>query len=329
MIILWAPIVIIALFLLSLYFLFKKKRLYAFIAFIICVFLNITTESIPFRFKGNSQDFDFRVLCFNIDSRGEYFASNGNCPIKLLNYIDEVDPDILVLEELYALEFPEFTDSLCSRYSYHQDIDSLKVNQTAVVFTNHKIEGIHRIWDELPIDSIVYLKNNPAIQDTLKLRSATYSMTVKLFGNKINLICGHLYTNHFSMVCDSASISPTIYDRIKNVYDYLDFGFYMRDLMTADMRRLIDKTDLPMLVCGDMNDLSGSRALRKIQGNTLEDAWWKGGFGYGATCTSHHTYFRLDHVLYSKKDFELVNVEVPHVKFSDHYPIITDFKFIK
>ena len=50
----------------------------------------------------------------------------------------------------------------------------------------------------------------------------------------------------------------------------------------------------PLIIAGDLNDISGSNTLNTLQKELdLSDAWWKSGFGYGATSFSKHLYFRL------------------------------------
>lgn len=47
-----------------------------------------------------------------------------------------------------------------------------------------------------------------------------------------------------------------------------------------------------------MNDVSGSPAMNALRKAGFKDAWWKGGFGYGATIHDPLP-FRIDHVLYN------------------------------
>ena len=82
----------------------------------------------------------------------------------------------------------------------------------------------------------------------------------------------------------------------------------------------------PIIIAGDLNDISGSKTLKKLQNTlSLNDAWWKAGFGYGATSLSKHLYFRLDHILFSSH-FKAKSIEIPKEDFSDHYPIVTNLE---
>ena len=91
------------------------------------------------------------------------------------------------------------------------------------------------------------------------------------------------------------------------------------------IRDSIAKYDLPTIVCGDMNDFQFSRPVKTIMGEDLKNVWWERGMGYGKTYDKYHLKLRIDHILVSK-EFEPVSVDVPHLKFSDHYPIVADMK---
>ena len=57
-----------------------------------------------------------------------------------------------------------------------------------------------------------------------------------------------------------------------------------------------DLSDVPCIVMGDMNDVSGSPCMKVFANAGLRDTWWDGGFGYGATIHEPVLY-RIDHVM--------------------------------
>ena len=91
------------------------------------------------------------------------------------------------------------------------------------------------------------------------------------------------------------------------------------------IRDSIASYNLPTIVCGDMNDFQFSSPVKTIMGDDLKNVWWERGMGYGMTYDKYHLKLRIDHVLFSK-EFEPVSVDVPHLRFSDHYPIVADMK---
>ena len=83
----------------------------------------------------------------------------------------------------------------------------------------------------------------------------------------------------------------------------------------------------PIIVLGDMNDISGSYAINRIKSVELANAWWKGGFGYGTTYHGNGLRLRIDQILYQESRFELRNVKVIGSDLSDHNALVAEFSF--
>lgn len=82
----------------------------------------------------------------------------------------------------------------------------------------------------------------------------------------------------------------------------------------------------PLIVLGDMNDISGSYPINRIKEAGLKDAWWEGGRGYGATFQAGLLKLRIDHILYDYEGLELVEVKVIDNDLSDHNALMARFK---
>ena len=82
----------------------------------------------------------------------------------------------------------------------------------------------------------------------------------------------------------------------------------------------------PILIMGDMNELSGMKPLRLLEKAGLKDAWWNHGCGYGATYTSGLLPLRIDHAYYNEL-IDICNVKVIDSDLSDHRPLIIKIKY--
>lgn len=80
----------------------------------------------------------------------------------------------------------------------------------------------------------------------------------------------------------------------------------------------IDKRKSPIILLGDLNDISGSRTLNILQEVRLKDAWWEKGRGYGSTFHGYGLRLRIDHVMYDAKNLMLSEVTVGETDLSDH-----------
>ena len=86
---------------------------------------------------------------------------------------------------------------------------------------------------------------------------------------------------------------------------------------------------VPTLVFGDMNDITCTPTLQPLLDRGYQDAWWKAGFGYGATYKHGIVRLRIDHIMFSQA-LKATNAKVIDSKqLSDHNALVAEFKIEK
>ena len=100
----------------------------------------------------------------------------------------------------------------------------------------------------------------------------------------------------------------------------------LRGYQADTVRRWVDASPYPSVICGDFNDVPNSYTYFHIRGN-LQDAFIKKCFGIGRTYIHISPTLRIDYILPSK-DFFIVQTMKLNVKFSDHYAVITDLQLL-
>lgn len=87
---------------------------------------------------------------------------------------------------------------------------------------------------------------------------------------------------------------------------------------------LSDIEDCPLesIVLGDFNDTPMSYTYHRLR-KGRKDAFVEAGSGFGATYSFLWPLIRIDYVLFPA-DFKGVSYSCKHVRFSDHYPVITE-----
>ena len=101
---------------------------------------------------------------------------------------------------------------------------------------------------------------------------------------------------------------------------------YLRRRKEADtLYEHIRNEHYPVMVLGDLNDISGSYTLYKIMKAGLSNAWWEGGFGYGTTFHDGWLRLRLDHILYPKDKLKLKTIKIIDSDLSDHNALVAGF----
>lgn len=105
-------------------------------------------------------------------------------------------------------------------------------------------------------------------------------------------------------------------------------GYENRRVEADSIYANIKNEKFPIIVMGDFNDISGSYAINRIKKVGLEDAWWRGGFGYGTTYHDKWLRLRLDHILFQDQKIKLLDVKVIDSDLSDHNAVVAEFTLI-
>lgn len=84
----------------------------------------------------------------------------------------------------------------------------------------------------------------------------------------------------------------------------------------------IEECPLEAIVTGDFNDNPMSYTYYRLM-KGRKDAFVEAGKGFGATYSVLWPFIRIDYILYPKAH-EAVSHRVPHLPYSDHYPVIAE-----
>ena len=149
---------------------------------------------------------------------------------------------------------------------------------------------------------------------------------IEINNNIIRVINCHLESNQFTGD-DKKKMMETVKDTGKDKFSETT-GLVTKKLSKASKARAkqaeaisnaIHDSNIPVIVCGDLNDAPASYTYKKVRGD-LGDAFTSTSSGLGITYNELPFWFRIDYILHSKilipYDFKIDKVEL-----SDHYPI--------
>lgn len=298
----------IALTLLSVVSLLRRMYKVSIVSIVIAFILNIITESIPCNIHSCSYDYDFRLMTFNIHEIGlDPYMFFDSCA-RFTNVITAIDADVVCLQEFYPWDKSSFDSILHDHYPYRAD------------YKMDSFENLNAIYSRYPIVNVGSV-------NTKELHAQTLTAHIQSPNGVLTVCDCHLESNGYD-----EHEGSTIFD-IGYMLDKIGDGGSSREKQSLAVRRWIDScmlTNSNIIVCGDMNDFSGSKTLKNIQGRgDMKNAWWERGSWLGVTYRGRwYMPFRLDHILYSD-GLECTSVKVVNQNFSDHDPVVADFKFVK
>ncbi len=268
----------------------RKKWLAALVFLAAALVLNSATQQIPVRFGKSRNGIDstgtrIRVFEYNTCAEDRFQHKHDST---FIDYIISQDADILFLpENLYYVD-RELDTALSKVYPYgvfHQ-IPRGKQPEELTLYSKFPLKDIKRLPSQTVEDG----------------SDGMVMATADIGGTAVTLVHLHFTSSHYG---------------IKRGYD-------LRKEELETIRPALDTVSTPMIICGDLNDLSGSPTLKGLQEYGLRDAWWASGCGPGFTFCKGILRFRLDHLLIPTQ-VRIKKIKVDHrADFSDHYPIIAD-----
>lgn len=279
----------------------KKLRWLIFVVLIVVVLMNrkyecFTSNILTEKTTGQS----LKVMTWNIDGSSPAILENIS---KISEKILKENADVVFIAEDYY-ECCDSLDSLLkATYPYSTHI---VCNDSHYFYSKYPLSKSK--WIGREIDSI----------------SSIIQCTMMMDDHTINLFGCHLSSNNYSS--NNQSLRP---NQISNIFD---FWKYIKNVEAASELRKLEarliKDSLhmenPTIILGDMNDVSGSPALRTFENVGFKNTWWQRGCGYGATIHSPISY-RIDHILYNNR-MRLHSIrKIKAYGLSDHDALVAVF----
>lgn len=279
----------------------KKHFWIAGVLVVVGFLLNWLSECLAFSLMSNNEICGkkaVRVMAWNIDG-SEYDSLKV---ARIADVIIKYKPDVIFLSEDFD-KTGAFLDSLLTKnYPYSSNM----VCSGHQFYSNYMLDSI-RVVDVEGYD-------NP-----LRIH-----VSIKVKGQIIDIYGCHLASNNYS--------ASHVDFHLDQVNDHHDAKQYLKNIHDASRLRKLeaqaiikDMTDRATIIMGDFNDVGGSPALRVFKAAGFQDAWWKGGMGYGATI--HYLLpYRIDHIMYNDKLTPKSIRKIDAKGLSDHDALVAEFR---
>lgn len=267
-----------------------------------------------------------RVLTYNTYALGGAQLNKGKEALPVINMIRASGADLVCLQE-YAFTNrkgghtqEKLRQALSDIYPYYDFTPaSGRTIFGIAVFSKHPIRKAERID-----------KRKKGYVSAMYYRIA-------LGRREIGLVNYHLHTNaikvrdrHLAEGMIERFDTDSLMRMREGPIRQLGAAFISRATESRLIRQFLDDVhpgNLPLIVCGDMNDTPISYCYHTIRGQ-LRDAWQDAGFGPGITYNRHHFWFRIDHILHSDHLMALDAKVLDEYDYSDHYPVMATFQLL-
>lgn len=291
---------------------------------LICILLGWKTLHYNIGFHKNiadgpkTADTYIRIMTYNVHSFTNIKTINDiPSKKKILQVINEQQPDVISLEEFYTRRKGQFkiidslknilhTDQYYFQPFYARTIDS---------------SGL-AIFTKLPIinKGFIKLSNNRSDNQAI---FADIKSNDKIF----RVYCIHLQSirleeeDHKYVDSVTQSGSANI-ESSKRVGTKLKLAFIKRSQQVAILKSHAAQCPYPYIFSGDFNDTPSSYAVNEMK-KGLKNAFEEQGSGLGRTYNGDVPNFQIDYIMASPQ-FDVINYKIIEKKLSDHYPVRSD-----
>ncbi len=266
--------------------------------FIVALYCNWKFEVFAINPCYGNEQHELKVMTWNVHS------SNGagiERQKEIADLILKVDADFVLLNE-YNQDSCLVVDSLLKIFYPYTEEQQSHRQLGDIFYSKRKMYNSGRI--SIPV-------MGKSVQ-TIKATITVDNDSVQVFG--VHLM-GNQYYDDVSD--DALRVHNTSLEQYKIAKEY-------RTFQTEWIKKEIMKSKHPVLLMGDMNDVNKSKPLNIFCSCGLQDSWWEGGYGYGATFHDGWMQLRIDHILHSDK-LKLKSIKVIDTNLSDHNPIVAGF----
>lgn len=320
----------------------KRKHL---LFYCLTLFLLIVGVIANYRYKCIAVNLDFtdndtigtfRIMTYNVNrEKPELFTADDQRI--LLDEIKLYKPNIVCFQELSFESLKKIKPQLDSIYGTCDTLRGDDQMWRLRFYSKYNLRNFKRLQSIGEIDTLGFDSIELGEYKQLKRQMPVMSAELEVLPGKwVTILSGHLRSSAYSTARRSMDKSSSWFSGIPLYKRNYEIGKRIRDYEAENIRRFVDEERAlgnTVIVAGDLNDWCGSDCINMLMNSDypndeLKDAWWEGGNGFGFTYDGWHLRLRLDHILYSK-ELELVNVEVIDSDFSDHRPLIADFRVKK
>jgi endonuclease/exonuclease/phosphatase family metal-dependent hydrolase len=268
-----------------------------------------------------------RIMTWNIRSFDEYITRKKGASghrLKMLDFIQSRDPDVLCLQEFFDSQGPGETMSNIAYIRQTLGLPYYFFSRDYVRYDNKYAAGVV-IFSRYPIvDTLVVRYAHPdgirAAESLIAADIAFGKDTVRVFTTHLQSVLFH--SKDFHDIEIIKNVDDSILMASRSIAKKLGYAFRHRADQADTVRTQLDASPHPGVICGDFNDVPNSYTYFTIR-KDWQDAFLQKGFGIGRTYVHISPTLRIDYIMASRS-FQVLQCRKFSTPWSDHNPVIAD-----
>lgn len=284
-------------------------------------------------FYDAKQDNSFRILTWNVsrwDEMNKRARGGTSNRLKMFEFIKSQNADILCFQEFFESRRPDLFD------------ENIPYITRQLNYPYHYFASDHMPWNGVYEHGVAIFSRFP-IRDTFRIRypgpdslrgsESLIRATIEVNGQHINIFTTHLQSFLFTgndyrslKTIKKADDTDSVVNASKGIISKFRRSYALRSLQADLVRKQLDNSQFPEIVCGDFNDVPNSYTYSTIKGRR-QDAFVEKGFGLGRTFVFISPTLRIDYLLPGKQ-FEVLQYKKVKLPYSDHFPLVSDFRLL-
>ena len=307
------------------WWLFRRKRLYAALSFIAVVLCwGIAQRHMQFKRPQKQEncavESGVKILSYNVHIfKTMPEADYRNSYDTVLGFLNNESADIICLQEFKTYKrWENGNEEAVLKGLSNTSNAHIEYGRTSTVakyglatFSSFPIVGKGSIPFEESINASIY--TDIAINtDTVRVYNL-HLQSIRLKKNNYEFMDSIFYINSERML------------QLRDMSSRMRYAYKIRAKQVDKVAEHIKQSPYKVIVCGDFNDTPVSYAYQRLR-NGLKDSFIEAGSGIGTTYNGEFPAVRIDYI-FTDKSIEAKWLKTLNYKISDHYPLVGCFEF--
>jgi len=299
---LFYPLLLLINLLFLFYWMLKFKRHFWPTLIVICIGYSHINTFVNFKSNSIDKPSFYSLSSFNVRLFNAYkWIEQDGVKEEIISFINQSNSSFICLQEFYA---PNTLPLIDYPYS-HIGLQKKRSHWRMATYSKYPIikKGTVSISGE-NVNNVCIFSDITLSEDTVRI----YNI--------------HLASNTFEINDYQFIENPSI-EGAENIFKRLKKSFIKRTTEVNSIKKHINESPYPIIVCGDFNDTPLSYAYNQLS-EGLKDSFLNTELGFGRTYNGKFPALRIDYILMSPK-FKVNNYKTTNIELSDHYPISVFF----